>query len=369
MALQVVRDDPPYRFRPTESVVQIFLEHVRRTAQPETSPTINRSKPRADSRPIYLRRFDVDRAKRPNGDMAPCPICSPNDPKFLNGGYLVWYPDEGVIRAIGPECGDTVFGGDQYAKALVQFNLDERQRRAEDFLERNLVKVLAMHAALEAIRPAAIEAERLYQELRAKMRKTGAELQRIERNDFVLSLSIYREIPEAELEVYDDDDGSGVFEEDGTKYVIDNVTFGRLPDSTILYPKFQPVKDHNEIAQLLCTLPKLMSTQEAFLWICDHERLDHLEQAGQIMRRASRLYVRLADRLDRFNAFFSRSVFAQLNAWGQHPQNSFDLAAEFANGEFTLRHGRGRARREREEVTLRPNFDALHARGEWPGFE
>ena len=130
MPLQFATSEPPHRFRPAESVVQLFLEHVRRTAEPETFPTISHSMPRADSRPIFLRRFDVDRKKRPNGDMAPCPICSPNDAKFLNNGYLVWYPDEGVIRAIGPECGDTVFGGDQYAKALVQ-RFVRAQRRAE----------------------------------------------------------------------------------------------------------------------------------------------------------------------------------------------------------------------------------------------
>jgi hypothetical protein len=155
-----------YLSRPSESLVTAFLDHVRRTGAPETFPTICRTKPRAESRPMFLRRFDVDRRKRRNADKVPCPICSPNDPKFLHGGYFVWYPDEGVIRGIGPECGDTVFGGNLYAEAKNQFDREERERQAVEFLEKNLQKILSMIMALEAIRPAAQEAAKLYSDFK-----------------------------------------------------------------------------------------------------------------------------------------------------------------------------------------------------------
>ena len=147
-----------YRFRPTEDDIARFLDHVRRTGQPETFPTICRTTPSALSRPVFLRKFSVERSRRPDGDEAPCPICSPNDPKYLHDAYLVWYPDEGVIRAIGPECGDSVFGGTAYAEAKGEFELEERERRATDFIEKNLPKVLSMIVALEVVRPAVLEA-------------------------------------------------------------------------------------------------------------------------------------------------------------------------------------------------------------------
>ena len=128
--------EAPYRFRPTEDEVARFLDHVRRTGQPETFPTICRTTPSALSRPVFLRKFSVERSRRPDGDEAPCPICSPNDPKYLHDAYLVWYPDEGVIRAIGPECGDSVFGGTAYAEAKGEFEIEERERRPPTSLRR-----------------------------------------------------------------------------------------------------------------------------------------------------------------------------------------------------------------------------------------
>jgi hypothetical protein len=185
-----VRD---YRSRPSESDIALFLDHVRETGEPESFPGICRTKPPRASRPIFLRRFDIDRKKRRDGQMAPCPICSPNDSKFLHGGYLAWYPDEGVIRAIGPECGDTVFGGTAYAEAKETFDREERERRAVEFLEKNLHKALAMIAALEAIRSAAIEADRLYAELKRRAPIAQRVLRGIRTGSGLLKVSIVTE--------------------------------------------------------------------------------------------------------------------------------------------------------------------------------
>ena len=69
-----------YTTRPSESIILRFLDHVRMTGMPETFPTICRTPPPDGSPPRFLRRIDVDRKLRPDGDLAPCAICSPFSP-------------------------------------------------------------------------------------------------------------------------------------------------------------------------------------------------------------------------------------------------------------------------------------------------
>ena len=79
----------PYPTPPSQSVIDVFLDHVRRTGQPETFPTIARLPPPPNSTPVILCKFDVDRTKRLHRDMAPCAICSPFKEKCLHDMLLV----------------------------------------------------------------------------------------------------------------------------------------------------------------------------------------------------------------------------------------------------------------------------------------
>jgi hypothetical protein len=357
-----VRD---YRSRPSESDIALFLDHVREKGEPESFLGICRTKPPRDSRPIFLRRFDIDRKKRRDGQMAPCPICSPNDPKFLHEGYLVWYPDEEVIRAIGPECGDTVFGGTAYAEAKETFDRAERERRAVGFLEKNLRKALAMVVALEAIRPAATEADRLYAELKRRAPNAQQVLRGIRAGGGVLKVSIVTERDETDENLIE---GPRGFRRRDSAYDAHEEVIGNLPDTTILNANFTASKDWREIHDLLLTMPRFESEERAFLWICDQsEHLKQLEVAVAVLQQCSMRYVKLSDRLDRFLQFFSRSLFSQLDLWGRHSENSVYMEAGCENGEFSLRYGRRHA--DREEVHLRPDLPKLTARGNWPGLE
>jgi hypothetical protein len=179
--------------RPSNELIEAFLQHVRETGEPECFPSITTSKPAPNSRPVFLRQFSIERKRRRDGDMAPCPICSPASPKYLHDGYLAWYPDECVIRAIGPECGDAVFGGTQYAQAKTIFDLVERERLAVEFLQKNLPKALSMLVALRALEEPAAEAERLHQQLRKGGPRILAKLREMKSTGGAISVSIVRE--------------------------------------------------------------------------------------------------------------------------------------------------------------------------------
>lgn len=156
----------PHGTKPSADWRKSFLDHVRRTGEPETFSGIERLPPPGGSRPYILFRFDVDRKKRPLGDMAPCALCSPFHEKCLEGLCAVWYEDEGVVRIIGPECGLGLDGGDLLAVERKAFDRRQRQERAESFLEINIPKIPAWLEAMRSLQPAAAEAQRLHHKMR-----------------------------------------------------------------------------------------------------------------------------------------------------------------------------------------------------------
>jgi hypothetical protein len=185
------RPTGPHPVKPSTEWKEQFAEHIRRTGQPETFPSLDWSQPPSWSRPYILRRFDVDRKKRPLRDMAPCTICSPHHPKCLEGMFLVWYQDEGVVRAIGPECGAELAGGHLLVAEKQAFERRERQRRAESYLEENLPKLEAALETLEALRPGLTEAERLHRKLRSDNSLIPKQFRHIMKKDGgVLSVSV-----------------------------------------------------------------------------------------------------------------------------------------------------------------------------------
>lgn len=354
-----------YLTRPSENLVQAFLEHVRKTGQPETFPTICTTKPIALSVPVFLCRFDIDRKKRPNWDEAPCSICSPNAPKFLHEGYFVWYPDEGVIRAIGPECGDTIFGGNLYAQAKEAFDKEERERQAVAFLERNYLKLPAMLAALQAIRTAAVEAFAIHVQFKKEAPRIHKMLRQIKNAGGSLRVSIV--VQREEVEDEDRIEGPRGFGKAESDYDSYDEILGQLPLSVALQAEFDPLVDLNEIIFLLSQMPQIHTEDEAFVWICDTaENIENLEAACVLMRGAAALYVRLVDRLDSFASFFSEDVFAALNTWGQHPENAVILKAYRDQDGFHLAQHVGFRRHER--ICLAPDLARLRTRGSWPGF-
>ena len=296
--------------------------------------------------------------------MAPCPICSPHAPKYLIEGYLVWYRDEGVIRAIGPECGDSIFGGTAYADGKRKLEAKEREEAALDFLQKNLCKTSRMIFALNAMFPAVKEAERLYTEFKARAPDTHARLRAIRKTHGQLEVS----------KLVERSEGPRGFGERGSAYDTRTVVLGVVPNSPILNSKLNAMVDWLVIRDKLTIIPVTHDEDEAFSLICDtFSDLDAMERLESVLRKCAEDYVRLVDRLDRFASFFSETLFHALSEWGHDPDNDFRLWASIEEGAFTLRHHSTeilhRRRMRREEVSLRPDFDALARRGKWPGFE
>ena len=362
---------PPNSFtiHPPQWVIDAFIEHVRETGEPETFPSITTTTPPKNSPVRFIKRLPIiDRKKRRDGQEAPCAICSPTSPKFIKNGVLAWYPEEGAIRAIGPECGDTLFGGNHYAQAFADLKKREHEDWLVDFLTLNLTKLVSILAALNALEEAAIEALRLYKQLHQRVPRILKKLREIKRQGGHLIVTIVQE----RRGRADDNDvraigPRGITTRD-SEYDAYDERFGQLPETTALLTHFDPVAELNECRDALLELPRPEDEEAAFNWVCN-ESPDpaRLEETVRKLRKGAHGYLQIASRLDSFMAFFDPSLFDALDRWGSHPENDFQLSASAEGGRFHLKHQVKWF--DKEEVVLRPDFEKLRKRGQLPGFD
>lgn len=366
-ALSPVWAKGPFATKPSDEWQQEFLAHVRKTGQPETFVGIECNPPPEGSRPYILCRFDVDRTKRPDRDMAPCAMCSPYHEKCLENLCLVWYADEAAVRVIGPECGDGLHGGALLNAERKAFERRQRQARAESFLERNLPKMSAWSSALNALKPALAEAKRLHDKLRRDNSEIPKKLRQVKNQaGGLLTVSVVirkqRDTDEKDQDERPERIGpKGFGKGEGA---IDTVTeqFGVLDGAVMFSSSYEPLTEAEQLNVLISSLPQVTAIEDTFDWLCANENLQLFEQVVECMRKIQARSLRLIEQLDSSLAFFSETNIDRMNTWGTHPEGEFDLSASCENGIYTLEH---RGRRSR----LMPNFACLSLRPSLPMFE
>lgn len=123
-----------FRKRPAQKHVQDFLRHLAATGEPHSWLTLSTTTPSPNSTPVLLQDFRIpDKFRRGSQSRAPCPICSPFYPKYENG-YLAWHSDDGLVRAIGHECGRDFFEGEAFAEALNIYEAEQAEKAARLYL-------------------------------------------------------------------------------------------------------------------------------------------------------------------------------------------------------------------------------------------
>jgi hypothetical protein len=100
---------PFYRTRTSaEAVLREIKDHIKTTGEPHTWRHHTHSKPTKNARIVYIGRFDLPPSHQAPDRHAPCPCCSPRAPKYSREGKIAWFPDEHVVRMIGPDCFHTL---------------------------------------------------------------------------------------------------------------------------------------------------------------------------------------------------------------------------------------------------------------------
>jgi hypothetical protein len=151
MSLQIDVPDERYEakafYRNRAAADAVILEiktHIKETGLPHTWRHHTHSKPVTNSRIVYLGQFDLPKSHQAPDRFAPCPCCCPTAPKYSRKGKIAWFPDEHVIRMIGPDCFQTL-NPEGHWEAVENFDREEAERHTISYLINNL------HVAGEAI--------------------------------------------------------------------------------------------------------------------------------------------------------------------------------------------------------------------------
>lgn len=114
---------------PSDALRLAFGKHIATTGRPETFSDISTAQPPKDGTVVVLEHpVDINRKTRSDRGMAPCPICSPEHGKYLNGGSLIWCEATQAIYAIGPRCSAHLWEDGRMNKAINLFMESERAK-------------------------------------------------------------------------------------------------------------------------------------------------------------------------------------------------------------------------------------------------
>lgn len=132
---RVVKDWFPTR-ESAEAVLAAILAHIKTTGETHTCVFHTHTKPSRDAVPVYLAEFDLPERQRKAKRFAPCPCCWDEFGKF-GFGRVAWFPDERVIRIIGPDCFASL-SPEGHRQARDRYELEREQKRNADFLLANV---------------------------------------------------------------------------------------------------------------------------------------------------------------------------------------------------------------------------------------
>ena len=160
---------PFYRNRDAaEAVLTEIREHIKKTGEPHTWRHHTHSKPVKGSRIVYLGRFDLPSSHQAPDRYAPCPCCSPRAPKYSRDGKIAWFPDEHVIRIIGPDCFQTLNPEGHWA-AVEQFDREEAEKRTISYLLQNLHLAAKIRGTILAAEPTLTAIDQVHEILRKRI--------------------------------------------------------------------------------------------------------------------------------------------------------------------------------------------------------
>jgi hypothetical protein len=349
----------PYRqFK--ERPTSIFIDHVtarlRETELPEDIPELFRNRIPKDAKFFIIKKIDIDGKKRPEGDQAPCPMCTPN--RFLSGA-LVWLPEMQCCAVIGHCCADR----EARAAADREFRFRAKRDHEENVLLETLLLVPQRLAACRGSMPAAIEARRLFRKFRKESSLVQHQLRNVTRNyggRLVLPEIIRGGEDDEEKE--NDYVGPQGFGRRGQIETREHV-FGMLAGAIATVKDYNPVKELETVTRQLQSIENV-PTPDGFLdfivGMTDKQR----SAAVAILELSERGAIKFANRLTTFRAFMSRPNADRLNKFGTNDHNTFQFDVEFdmikGTPRLSIKHHGNWCRLHMNE--------ALHGfKFEWPG--
>ena len=149
--------------RPGDDIISEIKAYVKAFGTPHLWRGHTHSPPAKDAQIVYLDEINLPLSHCGDNNRhkwSPCPVCSPRHPKFYKAGMIAWFPEEGTIRIIGPECFAS-FNLEGHAAAYNEFRKEQEEKKNEAFLLSHLGFIGEAIEVIEANIPTVREVDRV----------------------------------------------------------------------------------------------------------------------------------------------------------------------------------------------------------------
>ncbi|MGR8923847.1 hypothetical protein ACU8MB_08870 [Rhizobium leguminosarum] len=152
------RHFPVFDVRPDDAYIVGWHDHINSTGYPEEYDRVSTSRPyNMEGVVILSGEIEVSTVRRLDQSFVPCPLCSPNSPKFKIG-RMAYFPQERTVLFIGHKCAKRHMG-EEYVAADRRYR-DEAKLRSVLATWADIQKVAPQLRALaEALMPLAVAVE------------------------------------------------------------------------------------------------------------------------------------------------------------------------------------------------------------------
>jgi hypothetical protein len=351
----------PYRSfadRPLDIFVDQVIQELKDHAQPEKIEALYRSAIPKDVEFFIIRPITLDGKKRPEGDNAPCPMCTPN--RFLSGA-LIYIPSMQCCAIIGHCCADK----DAQAKADREYKIRHQRDHEENYLLRCLPLVAARMDVLENLKGSATEAQRIFRRFRKGVPRIHEQLRRT-KHQFHGHLRLSEIIRGGEDDERTDYVGPAGFRGRGsTDIETREIDFGLLSGTIAVNADYNPVKELETITRQLASIDPLPTEEAALNFICEIT-IEQRRAAVAILEGVDWGVERFVDRLRGFEQFFTADNASILKTFGDSPHNAqgFGVVFEWRNGQSLLTFWQAGTK-----CALQYGNSAALANFKWPGPE
>jgi len=295
---------------PPPNIVQDFISFVGTKGTPHLWRYHLHTKPDKHAQFRILLRFSIPEKFRKGVGRAPCPICSPNSPKYFDG-MLVWFKEEKVLRAIGDDCGRSHFGRGIFDEAYKEFEKRRSDEAASNFLINNLPYVSDAMQKIEGLKGQAGSIDLVRQQTkRALVNNISKAIERAG-NESRLKFYEQRRVP-----VFDRD-GSQKVDKDGELITRpENFEVSSLPFNGIRLNKNPNVLSLLNNAYTMLEKLKSANETEAYLLWSNLVDEDRLEEAASNLRSAIRSYEEASQLFLETQLFLKEENIKNLQKWG-----------------------------------------------------
>ncbi len=288
--------------RPGDEVVEEIREFVKAGNDPHNWRGHTHTKPPVGARITYIGDLDLD----PNR-ASPCPCCSPGRAKFYHRGMIAYFPDEHVIRIIGPDCFKTL-NPEGHEAAMKHYEIEQKRRKEVEYLLNNLPAAGQLEQALEK----AIEVADAIDTVRNRI--SDGSLEDVLGVDLpaLIGSGTLRVTTEFE-ETYVDSSGKT-----NTRKGYQDEKFGQIAGTVMV--KKNTSRFVNKLKAVLDAVRQLPKPSAAKLKE-EIEKLDDVTRVhtARLLGNSLNTSESLWEAMDDARSFLSPNNLATINGWGRHP--------------------------------------------------